>query len=66
MTGSLLFVAPICPLAELSVCEIVLRMSHVSADLLMCVVSSVSLTIVLEHCVAEMATGSGRPVTGLA
>ena len=40
MTGSLLFVAPVSCLAELSVCEIVLCVSHVSADSLLCVVSS--------------------------
>ena len=59
MTGSLLFVAHVCRLAKLSVCEIVLSVLHVSADSLLCVVSSVS--IVLEYCVAEMATGSGLP-----
>ena len=62
VTGSLLFVAPVCRLAGKSVCEIALRVLHVSADSLLRVVSSVSLTIVLEHCVAEMATGNGRPV----
>ena len=61
VTGSLLFVAPGCRLAELSDCKFVLRVSRVSADLLLYVVSSVSLTILWRHCVAEMATGSGRP-----
>ena len=61
VTGSLLFVAPGCCLAELSDCEFVLRVSRVSADLLLCVGSSVFLTILWRHCVAEMETGSGRP-----
>ena len=39
MTGSLLFVTPGRRLAELSDCEFVLRVSHVSADLLCCCVS---------------------------
>ena len=61
VTGSLLFITPGCCLAELSDCEIVLRVSCVSADLLLCVMSSVSLTIPWRHCATGMATGSGRP-----
>ena len=44
VTGSLLFVAPGGRLAELSDYEFVLHVSHVSIDLLLCVVSFVSLT----------------------
>ena len=42
VTRSLLFVAPVCRLAELSDCRIVLRMSRVSPDLLLYIVGSVS------------------------
>ena len=58
VNGSLLFVAPGCRLAELSDCEFVLRVSRVSADLLLCVLSSVSLTIPWRHCVAGWRRGA--------
>ena len=62
MTGSLLFVAPGGRLAELSDYELALRVLHVSIDLLLCVVTFVSHTILWRHCMAEMATESGRQV----
>ena len=45
VTRSLLFVAPGCRLAELSDCEFVLHVLRVSTDLLLCVVSSISRTM---------------------
>ena len=67
VTGSLLFVAPVCRLAELSVCWIVMRVSRVSADSLLRVVSSVSLTIVWNIVWPRCRRGAaGRRLTDLA
>ena len=64
MTGSLLVVAPGCRLADLNACEFALRVSRVSADLFLCVVRSVSLTVLWRYRKAEMATGSNSPAVG--
>ena len=45
VTGSQLFITPVCRLAELSDCGIVLHVSRVSADLLLYIVGSVSRTV---------------------
>ena len=58
VTGSLLFVAPLCCLAELSECVFVLHVSRVYADSLLYIVGSVSLTVFWDHFVGMMATGS--------
>ena len=66
MTGSLLFVASVCRLAELSDCRIVLRVLRVSADLWLYIVGSVSRTVIVDQIVAIMVTGAGLKPTGQA
>ena len=61
VTGSLLFVAPVCHLAKFSDCVIVLHVSRVYADSLLYIVGSDSLTIFWDNFVAVMVTGSGQP-----
>ena len=61
VTGSLLLVAPIRHLAALGACRIVLRLTRVSADLLLCAVDGVSRIVFVNRLVTIMATGSGRP-----
>ena len=60
MTGSLLFVAPICRLTELGNYVFALHVSQVYADSLLHIVGSVSLTVFWDHFVAMMVTGSGQ------
>ena len=59
VTGSLLFVAPGCRLADLNADKFVLRVSRVSANLL-----RVYGTVLWDHCEAEMAMGSDSMAVG--
>ena len=60
VTGSLLLVASVCRQATLGNCRIVLHLSRVLANLLLCTVDGVSQTVFVDQLVAIMATGSGR------
>ena len=50
VTGSLLFVTPLCRMAEVSDCVFVLHVSRLYADSLLYIVGSVPLTILEPFC----------------
>ena len=60
VTGSLLFVAPVCRQAAASCCGVVMCSSQVSAGVLLCAEDCVFRAVSVAQTVSGMATGSGR------